>query len=164
MLCPFSDPSVLSLFIYTNVIGRINGYTFDMDRMTSFEGDTGPYLQYAHARLCSIIRKARVPLEELGKPNVALLHETPTVDIIQMLVRRPDVLKMTYNNREPITVLTYLIRLTHVLNSSYDHLNIIKREHELKLARLALYCCVQRVLGAGMKLLGLVPVERYFLL
>ena len=52
---------------HTYLIYRINNYTFNMDVMTSFEGDTGPYLQYAHARLCSITRKAA--LSEEGNCN-----------------------------------------------------------------------------------------------
>jgi arginyl-tRNA synthetase len=70
---------------------------------------------------------------------------------------------MTLKGKEPVTVLTYLFRLTHALNSSYDRLNILKSDPEIKLARLALYTCVRQVLQNGMKLLGLTPVERYAL-
>ena len=68
--------------------------------------------------------------------------------------------QQTFKTQEPVTTLTYLFRLTHVLSTSIDHLNIIKGESELKLARLALYVCVREVLHSGMKLLGLTPVER----
>ncbi|KAF2680741.1 Nucleotidylyl transferase [Lentithecium fluviatile CBS 122367] len=124
---------------------RINNYTFDMNRMTSFEGDTGPYLQYSHARLCSIIRKADVPLELLKQANLAVLTEQHAT---------------TFKTHEPVTVLTYLFKLTHALNSSYDRLNILKSKPDIKLARLTLYSCVCQVLSNGMKLLGLTPVER----
>ena len=48
---------------------RINNYPFNIERMTSFEGDTGPYLQYAHARLCSIQRKAAFLMMKFCKPT-----------------------------------------------------------------------------------------------
>ncbi|PSN62768.1 putative arginyl-tRNA synthetase, cytoplasmic [Corynespora cassiicola Philippines] len=139
---------------------RINGYTFDMDRMTSFEGDTGPYLQYSHARLCSIIRKADVQLEELKKAEFSLLTEKHATDLVRTLAQWPDVFRNTYKTQEPVTVLTYLFKLTHALNSSYDHLNVLKSETEVKRARLALYCSVKNVLCSGMKILGLNPVTR----
>jgi arginyl-tRNA synthetase len=139
---------------------RTNNYTFDMDRMTSFEGDTGPYLQYSHARLCSIIRKADDPVELLKRANFALLTEQHAVDLVRRLAQWPDVFKTTFKTHEPVTVLTYLFKLTHALNSSYDRLNILKSEPDVKHARLALYLCVRQVLSSGMKLLGLTPVER----
>jgi arginyl-tRNA synthetase len=139
---------------------RINNYTFDMNRMTSFEGDTGPYLQYSHARLCSIIRKADTPVELLKEANLALLTEQHAIDLVRRLAQWPDVFKMTFKTQEPVTVLTYLFRLTHALNSSYDRLNILKSEPDVRLARLTLYTCVRQVLSGGMKLLGLTPVER----
>ena len=52
-----------------------------MDRMTSFEGDTGPYLQYAHARLCSITRKAAISDDELLSADFSLLTEEHAVDL-----------------------------------------------------------------------------------
>jgi len=131
-----------------------------MERMTSFEGDTGPYLQYSHARLCSIIRKAEVPLELLKQANFALLTEQHAIDLVRRLAQWPDVFKTTLKTHEPITVLTYLFKLTHALNSSYDRLNILKSEPDVKHARLALYLCVRHVLSSGMRLLGLTPVER----
>lgn len=140
---------------------RINNYTFDMDRMTSFEGDTGPYLQYSHARLCSIIEKAGdASTDQLLEADFSLLSEQHAVNLIRTLAQWPDVFRNTYKTQEPVTVLTYLFRLTHALNASYDHLNILKSEERTKLARLALYTSVKVTLSIGMKLLGLTPVNR----
>lgn len=132
-----------------------------MNRMTSFEGDTGPYLQYSHARLCSIIRKAEIPMDELSRADLSLLTEKHATDLVRTLAQWPDVFRNTYKTQEPVTVLTYLFKLTHALNSSYDRLNILKSEPDVKLARLALYCSVQRILNSGMRLLSLTPVERW---
>lgn len=141
---------------------RINNYTFDLDRMTSSEGDTGPYLQYAHARLTSIMRKANYSSpEEMKDVNFDLLNEKHAIDLIRALAQWPDVFLNTFKTLEPITVLTYLFKMTHALSSSYDHLQVVGSEEELRKARLALYVCARQVVNNGMRLLGLTPLERY---
>jgi arginyl-tRNA synthetase len=142
---------------------RINSYTFDMNRMTSFEGDTGPYLQYAHARLSSIIRRvaSQVTPEDLISTDFSLLNEKHAVDLIRVLVLWPDTFLQTLKTQEPITTLTYLFKMTHALSSSYDHLQVVGSEPNLLKARTALYVCARQVLSNGMRLLGLTPLERY---
>ncbi|GAB1205069.1 hypothetical protein APSETT445_003736 [Aspergillus pseudonomiae] len=140
---------------------RINGYDFNLDAMTSFEGDTGPYLQYAHARLCSIIRKSELNVEELGSANLDLLTETHATDLARMLSQWPDVLLNTTRTLEPTTILQYLFKMTHSLSSSYEVLKVVGSEPELKKARMALYESARQVLHNGMRVLGLSPVSRY---
>jgi arginyl-tRNA synthetase len=139
---------------------RINNYTFNMEAMTSFEGDTGPYLQYAHARVSSIRRKANLSDEELVSADFSLLTEPHAVNIVRMLAQWPDQVQNTLKTLEPTTVLTYLFKMTHALSSSYDHLQVVGSERELMKARMALYDAAHTVLGNGMRLLGLSPVER----
>ncbi|KAH8783368.1 arginyl-tRNA synthetase [Diaporthe sp. PMI_573] len=139
---------------------RINNYTFNMETMTSFEGDTGPYLQYAHARLCSIERKAAIPAEELEKADLSLLTEAHAINLLRVLSQWPDAVQNTLKTLEPTTVVIYLFKLTHVLSSSYDHLKIVGSEPELQKARMALYDAARHVIANGMRLLGLTPVER----
>src|SRR5271169_1120160 len=99
---------------------RINNYKFDMDVMTSFEGDTGPYLQYAHARLCSITRKAGLNEVEIASADLGLLTESHAVNLIRVIAQYPDVVQNTLRTLEPTTVLTYLFKMTHALSQSYD--------------------------------------------
>lgn len=139
---------------------RINNYTFNMEAMTSFEGDTGPYLQYAHARLCSIERKAAIPAAELETADFSLLTEPHAVNLIRALSQWPDVVQNTLKTLEPTTVVVYLFKLTHVLSSSYDQLKIVGSERELQKARMALYDAARLVIANGMRVLGLSPVER----
>ena len=139
---------------------RINNYAFNMDAMTSFEGDTGPYLQYAHARLCSITRRAGLTPAEVAGANLSLLTEVHAQDLIRVISQYPDVVQNTLKTLEPATILTYLFKMTHALSSSYDHLRIVGSERELMLARMALYDAARVVLNNGMRLLGLTPVER----
>ncbi|KID86336.1 arginyl-tRNA synthetase [Metarhizium guizhouense ARSEF 977] len=139
---------------------RINNYTFNMEAMTSFEGDTGPYLQYAHARLCSIKRRANLTDEDLASANLSLLKEDHAVNIVRMLSQWPDVLQNTLKTLEPTTVLTYLFKMTHVISSSYDHLQVVGSERELMKSRMALYDAARTTLANGMRILGLTPLER----
>lgn len=140
---------------------RINNYTFNMDTMTSFEGDTGPYLQYAHARICSIERRAALSQEELASADLSLLTEPHAVNLVRLLAQWPDVVQTVLKTYEPTNILTYLFKMTHVLSGSYDHLRIVGSEPEIKKARMALYDAARIVLSNGMRLLGLDPVERY---
>ncbi|KAJ5845837.1 hypothetical protein N7534_009506 [Penicillium rubens] len=139
---------------------RVNGYDFNLDAMTSFEGDTGPYLQYAHARLCSMARKSELDVNELVNANFDLLTEQHAVDLVRLLAQWPDVLLQTAKTLEPITVLSYLFKMTHMLSSSYDVLKVIGSEPDVKQARMALYASARQVLHNGMRVLGLSPVER----
>jgi arginyl-tRNA synthetase len=151
---PTSIPSSLTS-------SRINNYQFDINVMTSFEGDTGPYLQYAHARLCSITRRAQLTAEDIASADLSLLVEPQAIDLIRVISQYPDVVQNTLKTKEPATIMTYLFKMTHTLSSSYDHLRIVGSEKELMKARMALYDASRIVLHNGMKLLGLTPVERY---
>lgn len=131
-----------------------------MEAMTSFEGDTGPYLQYAHSRLCSIKRRAALSDEEISSADLSLLTEDHAVNIVRYLAMWPDVFQNTLKTLEPTTVLTYLFRMTHAVSSSYDQLQVVGSEPEVKKARMALYDSARVVLNNGMSLLGLSPVER----
>jgi arginyl-tRNA synthetase len=139
---------------------RVNNYTFNMESMTSFEGDTGPYLQYAHARLCSIKRRANLSDEDIASADLSLLKEPHAINIVRLLGQWPDTLQNTFKTLEPTTVLTYLFKMTHVVSSSYDQLQVVGSEPELMKARMALYDAARVVLNNGMSLLGLTPLER----
>ena len=139
---------------------RINGYEFNLEVMTSFEGDTGPYLQYAHARLCSMTRKSELDPSELSSADLSLLTETHASDLVRLLAQWPDVVFNATKTLEPSTILTYLFRMTHTLSSAYDVLKVVGSEPELKRARMALYESARQVLHNGMRLLGLNPVDR----
>jgi arginyl-tRNA synthetase len=131
--------------------------------MTSFEGDTGPYLQYAHARLKSIWRKSTLSEAELSTletADLSLLTEPHAIELVRTLAQWPDVVLDAVKKLEPATILTYLFKMTHALSSSYDQLNVIGSETELQKARLALYESARVVLHNGMRLLGLSPVDR----
>ncbi|KAI9837783.1 MAG: hypothetical protein M1819_006717 [Sarea resinae] len=156
---------------------RINNYEFSLSRMTSFEGDTGPYLQYAHARLCSIHRRYLSSLptssstttttttttninDPLLSANLSLLTEPHAHLLIRSLAQYPDVVQNALKTHEPVTILTYLFKMTHLLSSSYDVLKVVGSEDEVRAARMAVFAAARQVLWNGMVVLGLSPVER----
>ncbi|KAM5458209.1 putative arginine--tRNA ligase [Microsporum audouinii] len=142
---------------------RIHNYPFDIAKMTSFEGDTGPYLQYAHARLCSIVRKVNIDLKDITVADFSLLKETHAISILRLMTQYPEVTNNALKTLEPTTILTYLFRLAHQVSSGYDVIKVIGAEsHEVTVARLALYEGARQVLENGMRLLGFTPVERYY--
>ncbi|KAF4548903.1 Arginine--tRNA ligase-like protein 1 [Elsinoe fawcettii] len=127
---------------------RVHDYTFSMERMTSFEGDTGPYLQYAHARLCSIARNSGFTTQELRGADLGLLKERHAVDLLRSMARGgagdEDAGAEHGGN----------------LSSGYDVLRVVGVEREVGRARAALLEGARQVVGNGMRLLGLRPVER----
>ncbi|VVT45890.1 uncharacterized protein SAPINGB_P000942 [Magnusiomyces paraingens] len=141
---------------------RINNYAFNWSRMLSFEGDTGPYLQYAHSRLRSVERKAGElnNKQELEAADYSLLTEPCAIELIRLIAQYPDVLLNALRTLEPSTVVTYLFKLTHTVSSCYDVLWVAGQEKPLAQARLALYSSARQVLYNGMKLLNLTPVDR----
>lgn len=140
---------------------RINNYEFKWERMLSFEGDTGPYLQYAHSRLRSVERNvAEITPDKWLKADFSLLTEPAAILLVRILAQYPDVLRNAIKTHEPATVVTYLFKLTHQVSSCYDVLWVAGQTEELATARLALYAAARQVLYNGMHLLGLTPVER----
>ena len=139
---------------------RILNYEFKWDRMTSFEGDTGPYLQYAHSRLSSMQRKSDISEEELENANFDLLTEPCAANLVRTLLQYPDIIRRASHNNEPSTIVTYLFTLCHIVSQCYDILWVAGQEREVATARLALYAATKQVIYNGMTLLGLTPVER----
>lgn len=93
-----------------------------MKKMTSFEGDTGVYLQYAHVRLASMERKnPNVVLpEDTSLVQTDLLAEDRAHDIVYLLALYPDVVRTAYNLSEPSTIVTFAFKLAHAISGAWD--------------------------------------------
>lgn len=131
--------------------------------MLSFEGDTGPYLQYAHVRVSSIERKnpELLPLPEPSSINTALLTEPTAREIAFLLGSYPDVVRTAIRTHEPSTVVTFAFRLSHAISSAWETV-VVKGEQDVEKARarMWLYLCARDVLGAAIRLLSIKPLER----
>jgi arginyl-tRNA synthetase len=132
--------------------------------MKSFEGDTGPYLQYAHVRLASIERKnpELLPLPEPSQIDITCLCSAPAArDIVFLLGTYPDVVKVALRTHEPSGVVTFAFRLSHAISSAWETV-VVKGESDVEKARarMWMYVCARDVLGAAMRLLSVRPLER----
>ncbi|KAG0249510.1 hypothetical protein BG011_009225 [Mortierella polycephala] len=138
---------------------RVKNYDFDWKRMFSFEGDTGPYLQYAHARLCSIERKTEMEVN----PNADLRHlgdSKAAGDLITMIARYPQIVRETTRSFEPVNIVGYAMKLSHNVSQALESMYVMGAEKELAEARLFMYWSARMTLGNAMRLLNLKPQER----
>lgn len=135
---------------------------FDLD-LAKEASEKNPvfYLQYAHARICAILRKA----EEVGfvfddKTDLSLLaHETEAA-LIKVLLQLPEVISGAAETREPHRVATYLREVAVAFNQFYQHCRIIGEEQGLATARMALARATRTVLANGLAVLGISAPER----
>ncbi len=119
------------------------------------------YLQYAHARICSIMRKAaEVGLEERPNPNLTLLRHEAEQGLIKELMRFPEVIQEAAQTYEPHRLAVYLREVAVAFTKFYDQCRIIGEDEPLALARLALARAAQRVLANGLRVLGISAPER----
>ncbi|KAL0961207.1 hypothetical protein HGRIS_006175 [Hohenbuehelia grisea] len=131
--------------------------------MTSFEGDTGAYLQYAHVRLCSVARKVaneNVLREAVNTIDPGLLSEPKAREIVYHLATYPDAVRSAMRVSEPSSIVTYCFKLSHLISSAWETLVVKGQDAELAQARLYLFNCARIVLASAMRLLSLTPLER----
>ena len=140
---------------------RIKDYTFDWDRAVSFEGDTGPYLLNAHARIAGIIRKCEVePCTDPDSLRYDLIDEPAAHRLVSLIARYPEALRMAARDYEPSAVANYLLDLAKGLHGSYRELRVKGEAEELAQARLQLFLAVKQVLANGLAILGIPALDR----
>ena len=129
---------------------RMNGYDFDLDTMVSFEGETGPYVQYAHARIQSILRKADFKPDTNASYS---LSDTESWEIIKLIQDFPRVIRRAADNYEPSIIAKFAINLAQSFNKYYAHTRILDDNPERD-SRLALSYATATVLKEALRLLG----------
>ena len=135
---------------------RRNGYDFDLEAMVSFEGETGPYVQYAYARIQSILRKADF------KPSLDAnynLNDAESWEIIKLLQDFARVVKRAADNFEPSLIAKYAISLAQAFNKYYAHTRILDENPERD-SRLALSYTTAVVLKEALRMLGVEAPEK----
>jgi arginyl-tRNA synthetase len=139
---------------------RIKDYVFDWDRMLAFEGNTGPYLQYAHARIRSIFRRAEVSAEAV-RDIVPILGTPEERALALKLLSFDGAVQETAERFTPHRLCTYLFELAQEFSAFYEACPVLRAEtDELRLSRLALADHTARVLAQGLSLLGIDAPER----
>ena len=135
---------------------RRNGYDFDLEAMVSFEGETGPYVQYAYARIQSILRKADFQPSLDANYN---LNDAESWEIIKLLQDFARVVKRAADNFEPSLIAKYAISLAQAFNKYYAHTRILDETPERD-SRLALSYTTAVVLKEALRMLGVEAPEK----
>ena len=135
---------------------RRNGYDFDLEAMVSFEGETGPYVQYAYARIQSILRKANFTPSTGTTYN---LNDPESWEIIKLLQDFSRIVKRAAENYDPSLIAKYAISLAQAFNKYYAHTRILDESPERE-SRLALSYSTAVVLKEALRLLGVQAPEK----
>jgi arginyl-tRNA synthetase len=139
---------------------RIRDYVFDWERMLSFDGNTAPYLQYAHARICSIFRRSGVErsalwADQAGEAQTRIAQPQEKQLALALLGFDAAVMD-TVDKYSPHRLCTYLYDLATAFTSFYEHCPVLKVEDDgVRTSRLALCDLTARTLRQGLDLLGI---------
>ena len=139
---------------------------FDWNDALNFQGDTGPYVQYALARLNGIQEKAAaagITASKAFDGNALVAadgNDGKAYAIVAILARFPDCLNRVAQENEPYHLTQYILSLARAISSAYKDLRVVGEEAQLAGARLALFDACRNVLKTGMTLLGIPAIER----
>ncbi|MEY8343357.1 arginine--tRNA ligase [Niallia circulans] len=134
---------------------RLTDIEFSLEDMLKFEGETGPYIQYTHARACSLLRKGNF----YPPANIDQLQwDQLSFPIVKLLMDFPTIVEKAIVQYDPSEVAKYVIDLAKTFNKYYAHVQILE-ENSGKEARLSLVYAVTLVLKEGLRLLGIAAPE-----
>ncbi|PEZ01074.1 arginine--tRNA ligase [Bacillus sp. AFS018417] len=133
---------------------RMHNIEFSLGNMLKFEGETGPYVQYTHARTCSLLKKSDIDIE---KQELQLTDDISWT-VIKLLNRFPQVIETAFIRYEPSHIAKYLLDVAQAFNKYYGNVRILEENAE-KESRIALVYAVEIVLKEGLRLLGMEAPE-----
>ncbi|CAG5928334.1 unnamed protein product [Menidia menidia] len=133
-------------------------YKFEWERMLQAQGDTGVFLQYTHARLCSLMRRNEGV--EAAPFEPWLLREQTGITILQHLLRYDEVLYQSAQDLQPKHLVNFLLKLCHFVASAHRELPVKGNPQDVARARLQLFRGSCSVLANGMRILGITPVNK----
>jgi arginyl-tRNA synthetase len=142
---------------------RIKDVVFSWEEALNFDGETGPYVQYTHARTCSLMKKAAIGADwqtDLGSINMSLLQNVEAQLVAKQLYFFSERIEQAMNKLEPSVISRYLVDLAQSFNRFYHECPILVEDAELRSARLLLVQAVQITLRNGLKLIGLEAPEQ----
>lgn len=134
-------------------------FIFNPKESLSFEGDTGPYVQYSYARICSIFKKHNKKIN-MTKVDYALLKTEVDKKLAVMLSNFPKIIDDSANQYKPSLICHYLTDLASTFNEYYRDNVILKEEEAVRNARLTLIDATRTVLKSGLELLGIDVLEQ----
>ncbi|PEA55455.1 arginine--tRNA ligase [Bacillus pseudomycoides] len=133
---------------------RMHNIEFSLENMLKFEGETGPYVQYTHARTCSLLKKSDIDIE---KQELQLTDDISWT-VIKLLHRFPQVIETAFAKYEPSNIAKYILDVAQAFNKYYGNIRILEENAERE-SRLALVYAVAVVLKEGLRLLGVEAPE-----
>lgn len=137
---------------------RASDYQFDFDKMITFQGNAGPYLQYAYARVQSIFRKGQIAPESVGGPVVLEAREEKVLG--RVLARFGEVVHQAAEGGLPHLITDHLYELAKAYSAFFEACPVLKAEGETRASRLSLCALSARQLKRGLGLLGIHVVDR----
>ena len=140
--------------------GRIKDIVFSWDRMLNFDGETGPYVQYTHARACSVLKKAGYTDEMKKDINYSVLTDDASIDVCKTLANYSAKIAEAANRYEPSVIARYLVDLSQAFNKFYHDNIILTDDAEVTKARLAVVDATRLVIKSGLKMLGIGAPEQ----
>ncbi|XP_009292803.1 probable arginine--tRNA ligase, mitochondrial isoform X1 [Danio rerio] len=135
----------------------ISDYRFEWDKVLQAQGDTGVFLQYTHARLCSLLRQQDC---EISCSDFSPLTDSRSVSLLQHLLRYDEVLLQCATDLQPKHLVNFLMTLSHLVASAHRELPVKGSSEAVAQARLCLFSSVRSVLANGMRILGITPVDK----
>lgn len=144
--------------------GRIKDYTFSWDKILNFEGETGPYIQYTHARASSVLRNASVDTEraEIMAQDVAFSYITgeSAFALTKLIYRLPEVVLEAAERYEPSIVTRHIVDIAQAFNRFYHDEHILAEDPKEKKAKLLLVYAAKQSIKNGLSLLGMQAPEK----
>jgi len=152
--------AVSSVIFYDLKNGRMKDVLFDWDEMLNPKGETGIYLQYAHARLCGILRKFEQRIGEIDQSEFNIT-ETASFDIVKALSMFRERVIHAAKMYEPSVIARYLLDLAQLFSSYYRANQVINEDNQqLSQERVKTVLAVKSILADGLRLLGIEPLEK----
>ena len=138
---------------------RIKDIDFRWERALSFEGETGPYVQYTHARCCSVLRKAQAYADV--EPDYSVLRDDEALDVLMLISRFPEVVRKAMDQNEPSLITRHTTSLAQAYNKYYfEHRIMEENDPAGSAARVNLTDAVRDVIKTGLYLIGVEAPER----
>mgnify|MGYP000929124706 FL=1 len=144
---------------------RIKDYTFKWDQILNFDGETGPYVQYTHARCASLLRKAGdetvAKAQEANNVDFALLAKLDSAyELTKLIYAFPGIVEQAGEKYEPSIITRHIIDIAQCFNKFYHDEHIIVEDEAEKISKIALVVATKRVIATGIGLLGMKAPER----